>query len=97
MLLCPLAPVRGGMDGDAAVATLPARCLARFTLSHVIECLPTLSHALSPQTLNIPEIVAIGGQSDGKSSLLEAFLGVRRRPSGLQAAPGCGTAGSTWL
>lgn len=27
-------------------------------------------------TLPIPEIVAIGGQSDGKSSLLEAFLGV---------------------
>ncbi|PRW39278.1 dynamin-related GTPase isoform A [Chlorella sorokiniana] len=29
------------------------------------------------ETLNIPEIVAIGGQSDGKSSLLEAFLGFR--------------------
>jgi hypothetical protein len=28
-------------------------------------------------SLPIPEIVAIGGQSDGKSSLLEAFLGVR--------------------
>ena len=27
-------------------------------------------------TLPIPEIVAIGGQSDGKSSLMEAFLGV---------------------
>lgn len=27
--------------------------------------------------LPIPEIVAIGGQSDGKSSLLEAFLGFR--------------------
>jgi hypothetical protein len=27
--------------------------------------------------LPIPEIVAIGGQSDGKSSLMEAFLGVR--------------------
>lgn len=26
--------------------------------------------------LPIPEIVAIGGQSDGKSSLMEAFLGV---------------------
>ncbi|MFS7921448.1 putative dynamin GTPase [Helianthus anomalus] len=29
------------------------------------------------QKLPIPEIVAIGGQSDGKSSLLEAFLGFR--------------------
>lgn len=28
-------------------------------------------------SLPIPEIVAIGGQSDGKSSLMEAFLGVR--------------------
>lgn len=28
------------------------------------------------ESLPIPEIVAIGGQSDGKSSLLEAFLGV---------------------
>lgn len=27
-------------------------------------------------SLPIPEIVAIGGQSDGKSSLMEAFLGV---------------------
>lgn len=25
----------------------------------------------------IPEIVAVGGQSDGKSTLLEAFLGFR--------------------
>jgi hypothetical protein len=30
-------------------------------------------------SLPIPEIVAIGGQSDGKSSLLEAFLGVCAR------------------
>lgn len=30
--------------------------------------------------LPIPEIVAIGGQSDGKSSLLEAFLGFRQAP-----------------
>ena len=29
------------------------------------------------ESLPIPEIVAIGGQSDGKSSLLEAFLGFR--------------------
>lgn len=29
------------------------------------------------ENLPIPEIVAIGGQSDGKSSLLEAFLGFR--------------------
>jgi len=29
----------------------------------------------------IPEIVAVGGQSDGKSSLLEAFLGVRKSPA----------------
>lgn len=29
------------------------------------------------ESLPIPEIVAVGGQSDGKSSLLEAFLGVR--------------------
>lgn len=29
------------------------------------------------EKLPIPEIVAIGGQSDGKSSLLEAFLGFR--------------------
>jgi hypothetical protein len=28
------------------------------------------------ESLAIPEIVAIGGQSDGKSSLLEALLGV---------------------
>jgi hypothetical protein len=34
--------------------------------------------------LPIPEIVAIGGQSDGKSSLMEAFLGVRSsRPTGI--------------
>lgn len=31
------------------------------------------------ESLAIPEIVAIGGQSDGKSSLLEAFLGVSGR------------------
>lgn len=30
------------------------------------------------ETVAIPEIVAIGGQSDGKSSLLEALLGVGR-------------------
>lgn len=30
------------------------------------------------ENIAIPEIVAIGGQSDGKSSLLEAFLGVRQ-------------------
>lgn len=29
------------------------------------------------ESLPIPEIVAIGGQSDGKSSLMEALLGVR--------------------
>jgi hypothetical protein len=28
-------------------------------------------------SLPVPEIVAIGGQSDGKSSLMEAFLGFR--------------------
>eukprot|EP00878_Enallax_costatus_P038215 GHUV01043389.1.p2 GENE.GHUV01043389.1~~GHUV01043389.1.p2 ORF type:complete len:111 (+),score=18.03 GHUV01043389.1:222-554(+) len=33
------------------------------------------------ESLPIPEIVAIGGQSDGKSSLLEAFLGVSNRAS----------------
>ena len=33
------------------------------------------------EQLPIPEIVAIGGQSDGKSSLLEAFLGVSRMRS----------------
>jgi hypothetical protein len=32
------------------------------------------------ENLPIPEIVAIGGQSDGKSSLLEAFLGVTCTP-----------------
>jgi hypothetical protein len=31
-------------------------------------------------SLPIPEIVAIGGQSDGKSSLMEAFLGVSPVP-----------------
>lgn len=30
------------------------------------------------EQIEVPEIVAIGGQSDGKSSLLEAFLGVSR-------------------
>lgn len=29
------------------------------------------------EQLPVPEVVAIGGQSDGKSSLLEAFLGFR--------------------
>jgi hypothetical protein len=29
------------------------------------------------EKLPIPEIVAVGGQSDGKSSLLEALLGFR--------------------
>lgn len=29
------------------------------------------------ETLPIPEIVAVGGQSDGKSSLMEALLGFR--------------------
>lgn len=29
------------------------------------------------ESLGVPEIVAIGGQSDGKSSLMEAFLGFR--------------------
>lgn len=29
------------------------------------------------ENIALPEIVAIGGQSDGKSSLLEAFLGFR--------------------
>lgn len=40
------------------------------------------------ETLNIPEIVAIGGQSDGKSSLLEAFLGGRGPAPFRLAAPG---------
>lgn len=45
------------------------------------------------ESLPIPEIVAIGGQSDGKSSLLEAFLGVSaahltsQRPYGTSLAP----------
>jgi hypothetical protein len=33
------------------------------------------------ESFPIPEIVAIGGQSDGKSSLLEAFLGVSMEQS----------------
>ena len=38
--------------------------------------------------LPIPEIVAIGGQSDGKSSLLEAFLGFRHAyPSDVTILP----------
>jgi len=44
------------------------------------------------EKLPIPEIVAIGGQSDGKSSLLEAFLGfrfnVRQQPPLRIAPPG---------
>ena len=42
------------------------------------------------EKLPIPEIVAIGGQSDGKSSLLEAFLGFRfnvRQQPPLRIAP----------
>ena len=31
----------------------------------------------SGENFFLPEIVAVGGQSDGKSSLLEAFLGFR--------------------
>ena len=37
---------------------------------------PVVSSAFG-ENLPIPEIIAIGGQSDGKSSLLEAFLGFR--------------------
>lgn len=40
------------------------------------------------ENLPIPEIVAIGGQSDGKSSLLEAFLGVSTAESGLESGSG---------
>jgi hypothetical protein len=36
-----------------------------------------VARAAYGEKLPIPEIVAIGGQSDGKSSLLEAFLGFR--------------------
>ena len=32
---------------------------------------------LAGEALPIPEIVAVGGQSDGKSTLLEALLGFR--------------------
>lgn len=47
-------------------------------------------------SLPIPEIVAIGGQSDGKSSLLEAFLGVRApgREAGGRATCACELAAS---
>jgi hypothetical protein len=40
-------------------------------------------------TLPIPEIVAIGGQSDGKSSLMEAFLGVSDISSISHGQPAC--------
>jgi len=39
-------------------------------------------------SLPIPEIVAIGGQSDGKSSLMEAFLGVGMAKQTTCSAPG---------
>jgi hypothetical protein len=48
-------------------------------------CLPSCNSRLQStsvaigESFPIPEIVAIGGQSDGKSSLLEAFLGVSSR------------------
>ncbi len=65
-----LAPVRSPSVGFVTyvyVCVLPGLARSRLQATSV---------AIG-ESFPIPEIVAIGGQSDGKSSLLEAFLGVR--------------------
>ena len=64
------------VPGDAKTGYQPAR----LTHSWIPPATRSRLQATSLQigeSFPIPEIVAIGGQSDGKSSLLEAFLGVR--------------------
>ena len=46
------------------------------------------------ESIAIPEFVAIGGQSDGKSSLLEAFLGVSACTGAPARAGGAGGSGA---
>lgn len=70
-------------------------CAAHAKLAAAAELTPTPRRTDTPPphaafgescSLPVPEIVAIGGQSDGKSSLLEAFLGVRWRGAPMQRA-----------
>jgi hypothetical protein len=58
---------------DAASAAAAADSKARFEAYNRLQA----AAVAFGEKLPIPEIVAIGGQSDGKSSLLEALLGFR--------------------
>jgi hypothetical protein len=57
----------------AAAAAAAAESKARFEAYNRLQA----AAVAFGEKLPIPEIVAIGGQSDGKSSLLEALLGFR--------------------
>jgi hypothetical protein len=57
----------------AAAAVAAAESKARFEAYNRLQA----AAVAFGEKLPIPEIVAIGGQSDGKSSLLEALLGFR--------------------
>lgn len=56
--------------------TAPALPACYLTPTHPLHSRLQAAAVAMGESLAIPEIVAIGGQSDGKSSLLEAFLGV---------------------
>ena len=58
---------------SAAAAAAAADSKARFEAYNRLQA----AAVAFGEKLPIPEIVAIGGQSDGKSSLLEALLGFR--------------------
>jgi hypothetical protein len=69
--------INAGFDQQHAARAVPCSRLQAAAVAFGESC-----------SLPIPEIVAIGGQSDGKSSLLEAFLGVRRSCS-RHSTPAC--------
>jgi hypothetical protein len=65
---------RTGADAATAAAAAAApESKARFEAYNRLQA----AAVAFGEKLPIPEIVAIGGQSDGKSSLLEALLGFR--------------------
>ncbi|KAM3332153.1 hypothetical protein ACQJBY_027773 [Aegilops geniculata] len=69
----PSARRAGADSASAAAAAAASDTKARFEAYNRLQA----AAVAFGEKLPIPEIVAIGGQSDGKSSLLEALLGFR--------------------
>ncbi|XP_008812161.2 dynamin-related protein 5A [Phoenix dactylifera] len=67
------APLPNSMDSSAAAGTAAADFKSQFEAYNRLQA----AAVAFGEKLPIPEIVALGGQSDGKSSLLEALLGFR--------------------